>query len=110
MFSSEVLKAWVSLIMLGMMAGLIDHFFGFDHGITGTMLYVGVYVIGATGLPVWDAPVMSYAEWPTPNTLGAVLGILVWLLVFYGIAYLHAQDRGIKHMRDEQEKRQKKKK
>ncbi|TNE33031.1 MAG: hypothetical protein EP349_00310 [Alphaproteobacteria bacterium] len=110
MFSSEILKAWVCLIMTGMLAGVMDHIFGLDHGITGVMLYVSVYVIGATGLPVWEAPVMSYAEWPVPNTLGCILGIAVWLLVFYGIAYLHAQDRGIRSMRDEQEKRMKNKK
>ncbi|MBL1147703.1 MAG: hypothetical protein HND56_12680 [Pseudomonadota bacterium] len=110
MFSSEILKTWVSLVFVAMLAGVMDHIFGLDNGITGTMLYVSVYVIGATGLPVWEGPVMSYAEWPVPNMLGCILGIAVWLLVFYGLAYLHAQDRGIKNMRDEQEKKMKKKK
>jgi len=109
MFSSEILKAWVCLISIGLLMGLIDYIFGLDNGVTGTMLYVGVYVVASTGLPVWEGPVMSYAEWPVPNALGGILGVVVWLLVFYGIAYLHAQDRGIKNMQDEHKKRIKKK-
>ncbi len=87
-----MLKIWCIYVFATMLLGFADAIFGFDYGVTGAMLYSGIYVLGGIGLPVWENPPLGLGDWPVPNLFGYVLGISVWLLIFWGMSYLHMRE------------------